>query len=346
MAELRVGVVGVGRVFEHYLYLSKNGLIPEVAFAGIFDTNLTKLLAVSERERIPAFHSLEEMLNSTGIDAIFILTPSGSHFEPAFKSIKSKKPTLIEKPICLKIEDALALESAAKAEKVYVQSVLQNRFNPAVQKLKALIEPNRSVEVVAGGLRLRWSRESAYYEDGWHGTWKMDGGVVSQQAIHHIFALDDLFGPMARVLAMGFQRKHLLEAEDTAVGVFISNSGAPFTFELTTAVAVADVEASISVITSAGILSLSGQALNKLSIQEPGKTEAIEVISTEIPSGYGLGHVKEIQDFASAVLEANVESNLSDSIRALTLVHSIYSSMEQKKMTEITVETNSNKLGI
>ena len=37
--------------------------------------------------------------------------------------------------------------------------------------------------------KVRWCREQEYYEDGWHGTWKMDGGVVSQQAIHHLDAL-------------------------------------------------------------------------------------------------------------------------------------------------------------
>jgi UDP-N-acetyl-2-amino-2-deoxyglucuronate dehydrogenase len=344
--KLKIGIVGVGRVFEHYLYLSKKGLFPEVEFCGLFDKNETKLHEISLRESIPAFESLEKMLGSKQIDAVFILTPSGDHFEPALMAIKSKKPTLIEKPICLRVEEALRLEKVAEIEGVYVQSVLQNRFNPAVQELKSLIDPNRTISLVSGGLRLRWSRESSYYQDDWHGTWKMDGGVVSQQAIHHLFALDDLFGPMEKVFAKGFRRKHSLEAEDTAVGLFTSAQGVPFTFELTTAVPNSDVEASISVITSVGILKLGGQALNRLSIQEPGYSKSREIVYTEIPSGYGLGHVQEINNFVSAVSNGNVKSNLSDSIRALVLVHSIYASMEEDKTVDISIKAKSSKLGI
>ena len=28
-------------------------------------------------------------------------------------------------------------------------------------------------------VRLRWCRKQDYYEDNWHGTWKMDGGVIT-----------------------------------------------------------------------------------------------------------------------------------------------------------------------
>lgn len=343
--KLKIGVVGVGRVFEHYLYLSKMGLLPQIEFRGLFDKNQIKLQEVSQRESIHSFNSLDKLLSSSEIDAVFILTPSGDHFESARQSILKKKPTLIEKPICLKVDEAHELQRLAEIENVYIQSVLQNRFNPAVQELRKLIDPEKTITVITGGLRLRWSRESTYYQDDWHGTWKMDGGVVSQQAIHHIFALDELFGPMDKVLAAGFQRKHLLEAEDTAVGIFVSKNGVPFTFELTTAVSKSDVEASISVITSAGIFNLGGQALNRLSVQEPGEIQVRELVKTDIPSGYGLGHVQEINNFVNAVLKGDVTTDLTDSIRALVLVHSIYSSMEEGKMTKISDHAKSIKLG-
>ena len=32
-------------------------------------------------------------------------------------------------------------------------------------------------KIISGSVQLQWCGEQAYYNDGWHGTWKHDGGV-------------------------------------------------------------------------------------------------------------------------------------------------------------------------
>ena len=44
--------------------------------------------------------------------------------------------------------------------------------------------------MVKASVSLLWCRYQNYYNDDWHGTWKMDGGVINQQAIHYIDILD------------------------------------------------------------------------------------------------------------------------------------------------------------
>ena len=45
----------------------------------------------------------------------------------------------------------------------------------------------------------RWSRGQAYYDrDPWRGTWALDGGALTNQAIHHIDLLQWLVGDVER----------------------------------------------------------------------------------------------------------------------------------------------------
>ena len=168
----------------------------------------------------------------------------------------------------------------------------QNRLNPAILKLSEAVNNNRFGKITTGTIRLRWCREQEYYEDGWHGTWAQDGGVINQQAIHHVDALNWLLGPVDSVCATMGNRKNQLEAEDTMVAILRFASGAMGTIEATTA-ATKDVEASLSIIGETGMAVVGGIALNKIEVwdfEKPvhGDEEAKQTHSQEVPSGYGL----------------------------------------------------------
>ncbi len=345
MNKVKVAVIGVGRVFQHYKNLYSQGLLPGIEIVGLFDLDKKALDAVQFDESVRLFHSLEEVLKADFVEAVFILTPSGAHYQIAKEVIQAKKATLIEKPMCLNVAEARELQDLALQNGVYLQSVLQNRFNPAVRKLKELIELREITEPISGGLRLRWSRKSTYYQDAWHGTWKMDGGVISQQAIHHIFALDELFGPLQSVCVRSFKRKHSLEAEDTAIGFVESVSGVPFTVELTTAASEVDFEASISLVCSQGVISIGGTALNQLSIFNQTSPKGQVLVEEYVPNGYGFGHIGEIERFVSSFKNGKPDPGLEDSIRAVTLVQSFYHSIESNKEVLISEESVSKLLG-
>ena len=75
----------------------------------------------------------------------------------------------------------------------------QNRLNPSIQALHQACLQNRFGKIISATIRLRWCRYQEYYEDGWHGTWNQDGGVINQQAIHRLDALNWLVGPVEKL---------------------------------------------------------------------------------------------------------------------------------------------------
>ena len=51
-------------------------------------------------------------------------------------------------------------------------------------------------------MRVRWARHQPYYDqDAWRGTWAMDGGVLTNQASHHVDMLEWMMGDVESVFA-------------------------------------------------------------------------------------------------------------------------------------------------
>jgi D-galactose 1-dehydrogenase len=93
---MNFGVIGGGRVLEHYL-----GACATSAhrIAAIYDSDLSGLSQLPSDVRAHA--TLDEMLVSRDLDAIVVSTPSATHFEIARKVIDAGRPVVIEKPVCL-----------------------------------------------------------------------------------------------------------------------------------------------------------------------------------------------------------------------------------------------------
>ena len=344
----KIGIIGCGRVAEHYLKLAKEGLTPFLEYTAWFDTNPKKSYSFQTKFGGKSFETLDKFLSSDEFEAVLILTPSGSHYRTALEVMKFKKHLVVEKPICLKFDELKNLKKKALESQVVLMTVLQNRFNDSVLKFKELQKLGTIGNVLSGGLRLRWGRDTNYYSDGWHGTWAMDGGVVAQQAIHHIFAIDNLIGPIIRVSAKGLNRTHKIEAEDTCIGLFELQNGAIITFELTTSSKNGDFEASISLLTSNGIYEINGRALNNLVFQQNLDTPMVQIVKRDVDSGYGYGHISELQNFVGKLNEnPNGWVDINDGARALQLVHSIYASIERGMWIEVNDENSiSLRLGV
>jgi predicted dehydrogenase len=181
---------------------------------------------------------MEEMLQAEAhnIDVVSVLTPSGLHADHVIKIAKYRKHIIVQKPMALALDDADAMLSAAIMNGIKLFVVKQNRFNIPVQRLRTALDAGRFGRVFLGTVRVRWSRDQAYYDqDSWRGTWALDGGVLANQASHHIDLLQWMLGDVESVFAKSMHALMHTETEDTAVAVFRFRSGALGVLEATTA---------------------------------------------------------------------------------------------------------------
>lgn len=172
-----------------------------------------------EKYKIAGYEDFDEMLKDETIDSVHICTPHYLHYEMAVKALDAGKMVVCEKPVTMKREEFHKLLSHKAAKNICV--VIQNRLNPSVEELKALIEEERlgKIQTIKG--ILTWNRTREYYRSGeWRGKWATEGGgVLINQAVHTLDLLEYFAGEILSVKACmcNFSLSQDIEVEDTAV---------------------------------------------------------------------------------------------------------------------------------
>src|SRR5207253_3813000 len=185
--------------------------------------------------------------------AVAVLTSNGMQAAHVIACAKAGKHALVEKPMALRLQDADHMIRACDEAGVKLFVVKQNRFNLPIVKAREALDAGRFGKLVLGTVRVRWCRPQAYYDAAaWRGTWAWDGGVLTNQASHHIDMLEWMMGDVDSVTAMTCTRLAKIEAEDTAVAILHFRNGALGVIEATTATRPKDLEGSLSVLGEKG----------------------------------------------------------------------------------------------
>ncbi|OGV48773.1 MAG: oxidoreductase [Lentisphaerae bacterium GWF2_52_8] len=306
--KLKFGVVGCGRVSGNHLAALSSGKI-DGELVAVADIDEAKAKAQSEKYGgVPFYADYNEMLRKhPEIQVVDIATPTGYHAKHVIDIARHGRHIIVEKPMALRVSDCDEMIKACEASKARLFVVKQNRFNKAVQAARRAFEAGRFGKMVEGTVRVRWSRNQSYYEqDNWHGTWALDGGVMSQQASHHIDLLQWFMGPVEQMNCLGAARLMKIEVEDTAVAIFKFASGALGTFEATVATRPKDLEGSLSLLGEKGSVIIGGHAVNKIvhwAFEEPlpEDAEIMKEYSQEAPNVYGHGHSLLLQNVIEAI---------------------------------------------
>ena len=105
---------------------------------------------------IPHFTDMHQMMQSTAIDVVVVLTESGNHAKHVVELASHGKYIVIEKPMALRLQDADAMIEACDTAAVKLFVVKQNRFNVPMVKLREAINQNCFGKLVLGTVRVRW----------------------------------------------------------------------------------------------------------------------------------------------------------------------------------------------
>lgn len=335
---LKFGLVGCGRIALRHAELLGKGSITGAKLQGVCDSSPERAREFGEKFGVPYFLDMEEMVLHSNPDVISILTPSGYHAEHTLRLAPYGKHIVVEKPMALTLDDADAMIKACDANRIKLFVVKQNRFNVPVQKLRGALEAGMFGKLVLGTVRVRWCRTQEYYDmDAWRGTWALDGGVLSNQASHHIDLLEWMMGDVETVYAKSATALVDIETEDTAVVLLRFRNGALGVIEATTAARPKDLEGSISILGEKGTVEIGGFAVNELKtwnfsgVPEPSPEERAS-FSTNPPNVYGFGHKAYLEHVVNCIEKNSLA--LVDGLegrRSLELISAIYESIETRQ---------------
>ena len=351
---LKVGVIGCGRISEKHLSVITDARM-ETDLSAVTDLDETKAREKGEKYKVPWYTNYDDMLSKhPDIDLIHVLTPTGYHARHVIDLSRYGKHIVVEKPMALRIEDADQMIASQERQDRRLFVIKQNRFNQAVMRVREAMEQDRFGKLVMGTVRVRWKRDQRYYDQAdWRGTFALDGGVMSQQASHHIDLLQWFMGPIFSLQCRAATRLMNIEVEDTAVAVMQFASGALGVFEATVATRPEDLEGSISILGENGSVVIGGTAVNKIeywkfSDSRPEDDTIIKEFSEEVPNIYGHGHYLCIKNIVDAI--RNNEKAMVEGLegkKTVALLTALYESAAREgETTQPGAMTSRSRLGV
>ncbi len=349
---MKIGIIGLGRVYKHYTKNFISSLLDDGHIIYLYDIDSSKdhdqLLIL--HQNVVRVSSLSQVIDA-GIDFTIVATISGTHYQISKELLQARVHVLTEKPATMKESELLELIEISNRFSLKYGVIFQNRLNPSMQIAKELVKNNYLGDIRICSIRLHWCRYQNYYNDGWHGTWKQDGGVINQQAIHHIDAMQWINGPFQKVSAFATNQINQLEAEDTMTALVEFKSGSVGTIEASTAIRPLDKEASIFISGTKGFIKVGGVALNKIEdyeLPELDKSLKDRLVnsSRNVSSGYGESHKKVIYDFIDSIKSNTIPAiAASSTINTVRAIHSIYKSCELGSWVNVEKNSISSRLG-
>ena len=349
---LKFGLVGCGRIAKRHSELLGHSQIDNASLVAVCDIDEEKAKKLGEQFNVPFYTDMDEMMQKESIDVVSVLTESGYHAKHVINLAKYGKHIVVEKPMALTLDDADAMIRACDENSCKLFVVKQNRFNVPVVKLREAMDEKRFGKLVLGTIRVRWCRDQNYYDQAWwRGRWDMDGGVLTNQASHHVDLLEYMMGDVESVFAKSTTALVNIEAEDTAIVTLKFRNGALGIIEATTAVRPKDLEGSISILGETGTVEIGGFAVNKMihwnfTHKKEGDDEVMEKYSVNPPNVYGFGHQAYYEHVVDSIL--NNKKHLVDGLvgrKSLELISAIYESIETGKEVFLRFKPTKCKLG-
>ena len=159
--KMRVGIIGTGWIAEgHIRGYQQMEDVEVVALADLVPGKAEKFAERFNCENVKCYLSHKEMLDdeSLKLDAVSVCTYNCTHAECTIYALQKGVSVMLEKPMCVTLEEAVNIRKAEKASGKIVSVGFQPRLNPNMKKIKEIVqsgELGRIYYIQTGGGRRR-----------------------------------------------------------------------------------------------------------------------------------------------------------------------------------------------
>lgn len=192
---LKVGLIGLGSMGRNHLRVLS--MLKGVELAFVADANADVAARAGQAHGIPGVVDPTPLL--VGIDAVVICTPTVTHADYIRLAASHVKHIFVEKPLASTLTEAQEVAVFAQAHNLNVQVGFIERYNPAVQAMKVVL--NKSERIISLDFT-RTNKVSARITD-------VD--VITDLMIHDIDLALYLNGPARSVAAHGYANGRMVD---------------------------------------------------------------------------------------------------------------------------------------
>ena len=192
---IKVGLIGLGNMGKNHLRVLS--MLKSVELAFVFDVDTAVSARLGEAYGVPMFSDLDEALDLA--EAVVICTPTVTHADYILRVSGKVRNIFVEKPLAGSLEEAVRVAGFVAEKNLNVQVGFIERFNPAIQGLKRVLEKSEHV------ISIDFTRTNKL------SSRITDVDVVIDLMIHDIDLALYLNGPARSVAAHGFAHGKMID---------------------------------------------------------------------------------------------------------------------------------------
>jgi len=220
---VRVGLVGAGKMgISHYAIVNAQ---PEASVVAVCDTSGYVLSVLKKYTGVETFDDYGAMIEKAGLDAVFVATPTSTHFPCAERALRKDLHLFVEKPLTLSPEQSLSLSKLAKERRRVNQVGFHNRFIGTFREARRILK--------AGGLGAIASVHGSAFGQvvvreqatTWRSKKSEGGGCLHDYTCHVVDLMNFLVGPPSDVVGARMKRIFSKDVEDAVHAVFAYPDG-------------------------------------------------------------------------------------------------------------------------
>lgn len=182
--EKKVGIGLIGSQFISTIHVEALRSVPDAEVLAVMSPSKGNARAFAAKHNVPNhFTDLDALLAMEEIDMIVIGAPNMLHCEIALKAAKAGKHIVVEKPMCMNLQEADQMIAACKTAKVKLMYAEELCFTPKYVRLKALLDEGALGRPV---LLKQSEKHDGPHADHFWDVERSGGGVTMDMGCHAI----------------------------------------------------------------------------------------------------------------------------------------------------------------
>lgn len=256
-----VGIIGAGVISD--TYLENLTSFPDVTVVSVGDLDVDRARTQAEKYGVGHWGTADDVLAHPGVQLVVNLTIPAAHTEISGRAVAAGKHVWTEKPLGLDRASTSALLRDAEAAGLRVGAAPDTVLGPGLQSAKRLIARGDIGTPLFAQTSMQWQGPELFHPNPGF-LFAKGAGPLLDMGPYYFTALVSLFGPVARVAALG------LRGHDERVIQVGPQTGTKFPVE---------VPSTISVLTA---FEAGQQAQSMLSFDSPlARHGVVEIHGTE-----------------------------------------------------------------
>ena len=183
MEKTKVAILGAGFISEIH-FESYSRFVPDAEVVAVYTRDKEKADDFADKHSIAkAYSDLDKLLAESECDIVDVCLPNFLHYEACMKAAAANKHVIVEKPLCMTLDQADELIEVFKQKNLLLMYAEELCFAPKYERVRAIVE--------SGAVGDLFMLKQCEKHSGPHSRWfyesdKSGGGVMMDMGCHAI----------------------------------------------------------------------------------------------------------------------------------------------------------------